>query len=74
MLGLFLLGVFSQSKNTVGAVIAVIAGVLVILWLTVSPMVFEETAASQFHSYLTIVFGTVLIFFTGFFFLLLKIS
>jgi solute:Na+ symporter, SSS family len=72
MLGLFLLGVFSQSKNTVGAVIAVIAGVLVILWLTVTPMIFEETTANQFHSYLTIVFGTVLIFLVGFLFSLIK--
>lgn len=72
MLGLFLLGVFSKSKNIVGAIVGVIAGVLVILWMTVSPMIFEESAANYFHSYLTIVFGTVAIFLTGFLISLIK--
>ena len=67
MLGLFLLGVFSKSKNTVGAIFGVIAGILIILWMTASPMIFEESTANNFHSYLTIVFGTLAIFFTGFF-------
>lgn len=74
MLGLFLLGVFTKTKNTIGAIIAVIAGVLVILWLTVTPMIFEESTASNFHSYLAIVFGTVTIFLVGFLFSLIKKS
>lgn len=66
MLGLFLLGVFSKTKNTVGAILGVIAGILIILWMTASPMIFEESTANNFHSYLTIVLGTLTIFFVGF--------
>jgi len=66
MLGLFLLGVFSKTRNTIGAISGVIAGILIILWMTASPMIFEETAANNFHSYLTIVFGTLAIFLVGF--------
>jgi solute:Na+ symporter, SSS family len=72
MLGIFLLGIFTKSKNTVG-VIAVTMGILVILWMTVTPMIFEDTLANQFHSYLIIVFGTVTIFFAGFLLSLIKI-
>lgn len=68
MLGLFLLAAFSRITRSAGALAGVIAGLLVILWLSISPLVGgEHTLASHFHSYLTIVLATVTIFFVGFF-------
>ncbi|MDZ7693653.1 MAG: hypothetical protein U5K69_21465 [Balneolaceae bacterium] len=67
MLGLFLLGIFTRKKNVVGAITGVIAGILVILWLSLSRFFqLEETLGYQIHSYLTIVMGTTTIFLTGF--------
>lgn len=67
MLGLFLLGMFSKQKNVIGAVIGVILGLLVILWLSFSNVFLgEEAIGNSFHTYLTIVFGTIVIFFVGF--------
>lgn len=68
MLGLFLLAAFSRITKSTGALVGVIAGLLVILWLTVLPLVgLDLFSASHFHSFLTIVFSTVTIFFVGFF-------
>jgi SSS family solute:Na+ symporter len=73
MLGLFLLGVFSKQKNTVGAIVGVIVGLGVILWLSLSNLLLsEEALGNQFHTYLTIVFGTSAIFLVGFLFGLIK--
>ena len=70
MLGLFLLGAFVKVVNVKGAIIGVILGLVAILWLSLSPMVFTTEPllnfASPFHTYLTIVIGTLIIFFTGF--------
>ncbi|MDA0194008.1 MAG: sodium:solute symporter [Bacteroidetes bacterium] len=67
MLGLFLLGVFSKQKNVNGAVPGVAVGLLVILWLSFSNLFLGEDAiGNQFHTYLTIVFGTSAIFLVGF--------
>ena len=66
MLGLFLLAAFSKSKDIVGPISGVIAGLIIIIWLTISPLISENAFASQFHSYLTIVFGTTIIFLVGF--------
>ena len=67
MLGLFLLGMFTKSKNSTGAILGMIAGILVILWLSLSGQVFGEDAlGASFHTYLTIVFGTMTIFLVGF--------
>jgi len=67
MLGLFLLGVFSKQKNVKGAIIGVVLGSLAILWLSVSEFLFgPETIGVRLHTYLTIVIGTLVIFFTGF--------
>ncbi len=67
MLGLFLLGVFSKQKNVLGAIVGVIAGILVILWLSLSNLFLgPEAIGNQFHTYLTIVFGTSAIFLVGF--------
>jgi SSS family solute:Na+ symporter len=71
MLGLFLLGYFSKRVNNISAITGVILGVIVIGWMSLSPVFFKSTEllkyASSFHSYLTIVFGTLTIFITGFF-------
>ena len=70
MLGLFLLGYLSKKVTSVGAIVGVVAGVLIIGWMSLSPIFFPqiglEDYASPFHSYLSIVFGTVAIFIVGF--------
>jgi solute:Na+ symporter, SSS family len=70
MLGLFLLAFLSRKVRRVDAVAGVIAGVLVIIWMSLSPLYFtsENLLAfrSPFHSNLTIVFGTTVIFLAGF--------
>lgn len=67
MLGLFLLGIFTHTKNTVGAILGVLAGILVIAWLSLSKLFqLEATLGYQIHSYLTIVLGTTAIFLVGF--------
>jgi solute:Na+ symporter, SSS family len=70
MLGLFLLAFLSRKVRRIDAVAGVIAGVLVIIWMSLSPMYFtsENLLAfrSPFHSNLTIVFGTTVIFLAGF--------
>lgn len=67
MLGLFLLGLFTHRKNVKGAIAGVIAGILVIMWLSLSKFFqLEQTLGYQIHSYLTIVLGTTAIFLVGF--------
>tara|TARA_R110002050_G_scaffold24064_2_gene64115 strand:- start:35932 stop:37410 length:1479 start_codon:yes stop_codon:yes gene_type:complete len=67
MLGLFLLGIFSKTRNAKGAIIGMIVGILVILWLTFSETIFgKDSVGASFHTYLTIVFGTIAIFLVGF--------
>lgn len=68
MLGLFLLAAFSKIKNKIAAIIGTIAGILVILYLSAGPLIFDDNIpGGHLHSYLTIVFGTTAIFVTGFF-------
>lgn len=67
MLGLFLLAVFSKNKNVVGAIVGVTIGLTLILWLSLSRVFLDEDALGyNFHTYLTIVFGTAAIFLVGF--------
>jgi len=70
MLGLFLLGYMAPKVKNTAAVCGVIAGVLIIGWMSLSPMLFTEGElvkyASPFHNYLSIVFGTLAIFIVGF--------
>jgi solute:Na+ symporter, SSS family len=70
MLGLFLLGYMAPMVKNTAAICGVIAGVLVIGWMSLSPMLFTEgdlvKYASPFHNYLSIVFGTLAIFIIGF--------
>ena len=70
MLGLFLLGFISKKARRPEAVIGVVAGFAVIVWMSLSPLYFTEGRSiafkSPFHANLTIVFGTLVIFLTGF--------
>jgi len=69
MLGLLLLGYFSKKATNMAAAIGVILGLTVIFWMSLSPLLFTGSLVafkSPFHSYLTIVFGTMTIFFSGF--------
>lgn len=70
MLGLFLLGYFARKAKSFDAAIGVVIGVLVILWLSISPIYFTNGwlvhFKSPFHTNLTIVIGTTIIFLIGF--------
>ncbi|MBN1415284.1 MAG: sodium:solute symporter [Bacteroidales bacterium] len=67
MLGLFLLAAFSRIKRSGPAIIGIVAGIALILYLSAGPLVFGKTIpGGQLHGYLTIVFGTLAIFITGF--------
>ncbi len=71
MLGLFLLAFFSKKVNNIAAITGVSVGVIVIGWMSLSPFLFKsddlQKFASPFHSYMSIVFGTMTIFIIGFF-------
>lgn len=70
MLGLFLLGYLARKATKMNAMIGVVSGVLVILWMSLSPLYFTEgnllKFRSPFHANLTIVIGTTVIFLVGF--------
>ena len=70
MLGLFLLGYLSKRARNIDAIIGVIVGALIIIWMSLSPLYFTEgnllAFRSPFHSNLTIVFGTLAITLVGF--------
>lgn len=62
MLGLFLLGYLSKRASNVHAIVGVVAGVMVICWITLSPEYFSSTL----HTNMAIVLGTTSIFLVGF--------
>lgn len=70
MLGLFLLGLVCHKTRRSHVVAAVICGLIVIAWMSLSPLINEGSPFyrfhSPFHTYLTIVFGTTVIFLVGF--------
>lgn len=70
MLGLFLLAFISRKVRRIDAAVGLILGVILIIWMSLSPLCFNSenliTFRSPFHSYLTIVFGTTMIFLGGF--------
>lgn len=68
ILGLFLLGYFAKHVKQMEAAIAVVLGVLIIGWMSLSPFLLDEGDPLQntIHANLTIVIGTLVIFFTGF--------
>lgn len=67
MLGLFLLGFLSRRAARPGALLGVAVGVLVILWMSLSPRWTGALAdfRSPFHGFLTIVFGTAAVLLAG---------
>jgi len=67
MLGLFLLGLISKRAGNPAAVTAVVAGVLVILWMTLTPgaAAWPEHLQSPFHSFMTVVIGTLVVLLVG---------
>lgn len=67
MLGLFLLGIISKRSGNSAALIATIAGILVILWMTFSYLIPEQYAflRNPLHANMIIVVGTLVIFLVG---------
>jgi SSS family solute:Na+ symporter len=67
MLGLFLLGLISKKANSSQALIATITGLLVIIWMTFSPMLPDKYAYFKniLHANMITVVGTLTIFLTG---------
>ncbi len=69
ILGLFLLGFISLKVKSSAAAAGVTCGVLVISWMSLSPLLFSgswTTYSSPFHANLTIVLGTMTVLFVGF--------
>ncbi len=64
MLGLFLLGITTKSTKKNSGITGLIAGIIMILFLTLYPL-FSPTKEAFVHPYLTIVLGTVVIFLVG---------
>ncbi len=67
MLGLFLLGIISRRAGNPVAVTAVILGLGIIAWMTLSPLLktLPVGLQSHFHAFLIPVFGTLTILLTG---------
>lgn len=67
MLGIFLLGIISKKAGNQQALITAVIGLLVIIWLSLSPMLPGEYAGirNPLHKSLTIVIGTLTIFLIG---------
>ena len=68
MLGLFLLGLISRRADNPVAVTSVVLGLLVIVWMTFSPMMNNPglvALKSHFHAFLIPVFGTLTILLSG---------
>lgn len=73
MLGLFLLGAFTRKCHQAEAVAGVITGLALIGWMSLSSLTGNPSRfGNPFHPYLTIVFGTLTIFMTGFLLTLLS--
>lgn len=71
MLGLFLLGIISRRAGNGAALIGVVCGIVVILWMTLSAMpIWPEAWAairSPLHEFMIIVCGTITILLVGVF-------
>jgi SSS family solute:Na+ symporter len=67
MLGLFLLGIISKQSRNHEAIIAIAIGILVILWMTLSPLLPENYSLlrNTLHQNMVIVIGTLTILLTG---------
>jgi len=66
-LGVFLLGFVSRRATNRSAAAGVAAGVVLIVWMTLSPrwMAFPSGLRSPFHEFLVIVFGTAVVVAVG---------
>jgi SSS family solute:Na+ symporter len=66
VLGLFLLGIATRTKNT-EAFIATVIGVLVVVWMSFSKFFPDEYSylRSPFHTNMVIVIGTLVLFLMG---------
>jgi SSS family solute:Na+ symporter len=67
MLGLFLLGLISRRTGGHAALVAVIIGVILIAWMTFSPLIPENVhwLKSHLHANMIVVVGTLSIFLAG---------
>jgi len=69
VLGLFLLGLLSRRADNAAAIVATVAGVLVIAWMSLSPTPLWPARCawlrSPFHGFLVTVVGTLLILTVG---------
>ncbi|MBM3874630.1 MAG: hypothetical protein FJ382_13035 [Verrucomicrobia bacterium] len=67
MLGLFLLGMISRHAKNAAAAAGVAVGLLLICWMSLSPLMTDEWARwrSPFHSFMITVIGTVAILLVG---------
>lgn len=67
MLGLFLLGIISKQTRNHEAIIAIVIGIIVIIWMTLSPLLPEQYGMlrNTLHQNMVIVIGTLTIFLTG---------
>jgi len=67
MLGLFLLGIISKQTRNHEAIIAISIGIVVILWMTLSPLLPQDYGMLRniLHQNMVIVVGTLVIFLTG---------
>ena len=66
MLGLFLLGIVSRRATRPAAVLGVVLGLLVILWMTLPGLIdVPPSLRSPLHANMTIVVGTLTIFLSG---------
>lgn len=67
MLGLFLLGIVSKQSRNHEAIIAIIIGILVIIWMTLSPLLPPGYGLlrNTLHQNMVIVIGTLVILLTG---------
>lgn len=67
MLGLFLLAAFSRAKGAIPAISGVIAGIVIILWISLGKQILgENVPGTNLHSYFAIILGTTAIFLVGF--------
>ena len=67
MLGLFLLGLLSRKANGHIAILSVIIGIIIILWMTFSYLLPQDWLwlKSPFHANMVVVVGTLSIFLSG---------
>lgn len=67
MLGLFLLGMISRRAGNPAAMTGVVIGLLVIVWMSLSPRwtALPETMRSPFHTLLVVAIGTLSILLAG---------